>query len=114
MFIGRTAELQFLENSYRASGGQMILLYGRRRVGKTETLKKFCEGKPHVYFACRECTDKLQLKAFSEQLLQEDIPARQYVEQFTDWDKAFRAVLQLPCGGHKKLLVLDEFPYLCK
>lgn len=114
MFIGRTAELQFLENSYRASGGQLILLYGRRRVGKTETLKKFCEGKLHVYFACRECTDKLQLKAFSEQLLQEDIPARQYVEQFTDWDKAFRAVSQLPCGGHKKLLVLDEFPYLCK
>ncbi len=114
MFIGREAELQFLESRYKAENGQLIVLYGRRRVGKTETLKKFCEGKPHVFFACRECTDRLQLKAFSEKVLKEDIPARQYINQFTDWEQAFRAILELPYGDKKKLLIIDEFPYMCR
>ena len=38
MFIGRKAELQFLENKYRQKDGQLIVLYGRRRVGKTDNL----------------------------------------------------------------------------
>lgn len=114
MFIGREAELQFLENKYRAGAGQLVVLYGRRRIGKTETLRQFCKGKPHVFFACQECTDKLQLKNFSDKMLREDIPAGRYTNQFEDWEKAFRAVLDLPYGDRKKLLVIDEFPYLCK
>ena len=114
MFIGREAELKFLENKYKEDKGQLIVLYGRRRIGKTETLKKFCENKPHIFFSCRECTDKLQLKNFCEKLFEEDIPAKQYVNEFTDWEKAFRAVLDLPYCNKKKLIVIDEFPYMCK
>ena len=50
MFIGREAELKFLNDKYNDNGGQLIVLYGRRRVGKTETLREFCKGKPHVFF----------------------------------------------------------------
>lgn len=114
MFVGREAELKFLEQRYHTRNGQLIVLYGRRRVGKTETLRQFCKGKPHVFFACRECTDRLQLKTFSERMLREDILAKQYVSQFSDWEQAFRAVLDLPYGDQKKLLVIDEFPYMCK
>lgn len=114
MFIGREAELAFLESKYEAPGGQLIVLYGRRRVGKTETLKRFCEGKPHVFYACRECTDGIQLKSFSEKMLQEEIPAKKYLERFLDWERAFRSILDLPYGDRKKLLVIDEFPYMCK
>ena len=46
MFIGREAELKFLNDKYEDIGGQLIVLYGRRRVGKTETLREFCKGKP--------------------------------------------------------------------
>lgn len=114
MFIGRDAELKFLENRYNAKDGQLIVLYGRRRVGKTETLKQFCKDKPHIFFSCRECTDQMQLKNFSEKLLREDIPAKQYISQFTDWEKAFLAVLDLPWKEKKRLLVIDEFPYMCR
>lgn len=114
MFIGRDAELQFLEDKYNVAKGQLIVLYGRRRVGKTETLRQFCKGKPHVFFACRECTDNLQLKNFSEKLFKEDIPAKQYISSFADWEKAFRAVTDLPYGEKKRLLVIDEFPYMCR
>ena len=114
MFIGRKAELQFLEDKYRQKDGQLIVLYGRRRVGKTETLRQFCKGKPHIFFSCRECTDKMQLKNFSEKLLRENIPARSYITEFSDWEKAFRAITELPYGDAKKLVVIDEFPYMCK
>lgn len=114
MFIGREAELRFLEERYEQKDGQLIVLYGRRRVGKTEALRQFCKNKPHVFFACRECTDPLQLKNFSEVMLKEDIPAKQYISRFKDWEQAFRAVLELPFGETKKLLVIDEFSYMCK
>lgn len=114
MFIGRKAELQFLEEKYHQNGGQLIVLYGRRRVGKTETLRQFCKDKPHVFFSCRECTDKMQLKNFSERMMREDIPARSYISEFPDWEKAFKSVANLPYGENKKLLIIDEFPYMCK
>ncbi len=114
MFVGREKELAFLESKYTVENGQLIVLYGRRRVGKTETLKEFCKNKPHVFFACRECTDKLQLRTFSEKMLKEDIPARRYISQFENWEQAFRSVTDLPSGDKKKLLIIDEFPYMCK
>ena len=114
MFIGREKEIAFLESKYTAENGQLIVLYGRRRVGKTETLKEFCKNKPHVFFACRECTDKLQLRTFSEKMLKEDIPARRYISQFENWEQAFRSVTDLPSGDMKKLLIIDEFPYMCR
>lgn len=114
MFIGRESELQFLEDRYAQEGGQLIVLYGRRRVGKTETLRQFCKGKPHIFFSCRECPDKMQLKSFSEKILKEKIPAAAYISEFADWEKALRSVAELPYGERKKLLVIDEFPYMCK
>lgn len=114
MFIGREAELKFLKERYNSDKGELVVLYGRRRVGKTETLKQFCKGKPHLFFSCRECTDKLQLKNFSEKLLKENIPASTYISEFSDWEKAFRSITELPYGDKKKLVVIDEFPYMCK
>ena len=114
MFIGREKELQFLEDRYNRSEGQLVILYGRRRVGKTETLRQFCKGKRHVFFSCRECTDKMQLQVFSRKMFEERIPASQYIHEFTDWEQAFRSITDLPFGSEKKLIVIDEFPYMCK
>lgn len=114
MFIGREAELKFLNDKYEEKNGQLIVLYGRRRVGKTETLREFCKDKPHVFFSCTQSTDRVQLAKFSQQILKEDIPAKQYIKEFADWEKAFRAVLELPYGDKKKLIVIDEFPYMCR
>ncbi len=114
MFIGREAELKFLEDKYQDGRGQLIVLYGRRRVGKTETLREFCKGKPHVFYSCTQSTDKVQLVKFSQLMLKEDIPARDYITEFADWEKAFHAILDLPYGDSKKLIVIDEFPYMCK
>lgn len=114
MFIGRETELRFLNDKYEADQGQLIVLYGRRRVGKTETLREFCKDKPHVFFSCTQTTDRVQLQKFSKQLLKENIPAKNYITEFEDWERAFRAILELPYGDSKKLIIIDEFPYMCK
>lgn len=114
MFIGREAELKFLQDKYDTSDGQLVVLYGRRRVGKTETLREFCKGKKHVFYSCTQSTDKVQLSKFSKHILKEDIPAGRYISEFSDWESAFASVLDFPFGDEKKLLIIDEFPYMCK
>ena len=114
MFVGREAELRFLEDKYHEERGQLVVLYGRRRVGKTETLREFCKNKPHVFYSCTQTTDKAQLQKFSQRMLQEDIPARNYISEFDQWEKALGAIKELPYGDKKKLIVIDEFPYMCK
>ena len=46
--------------------------------------------------------------------MKEDIPAKKYISEFSDWEKAFRAILDLPYDNRKKLVIIDEFPYMCK
>ncbi len=89
MFIGRKAELEFLASRYNSKSAQLVVLYGRRRVGKTETLREFCKDKPHVFYSCRECTDEEQLKSFSQRMLKPNINASKYINKFTDWEQAF-------------------------
>ena len=113
MFLGRSDELQFFEDRYVAKDGQLLVVYGRRRIGKTETLRKFCEGKPHVFYSCIECPDEQQLTAFSNRMLQAGIPAAKFINRFTDWEQALSSVAELP-GEGKKLLVIDEFPYMVR
>jgi uncharacterized protein len=47
-FINRKKELTFLEEKWREPKAQLIVLWGKRRVGKTELVKQFVKDKPHV------------------------------------------------------------------
>ena len=114
MFFGRNQELRFLNNLYQSSGGQLVVLYGRRRVGKTELLHQFCAEKPHVFYSCREISDSEQLTAFGGRLTQAGLQVSRYGIVVSGWEAAFEKVLELPSGGAKKLLVIDEFPFMCK
>lgn len=110
MFIGREAELEFLEERYHSARAELIVLYGRRRIGKTELLRQFAKGKNVVFYACTECTAAEQLARFSKRLLASGMSAARYVSSFGDWEQAFRSIADLP--GERKLLIIDEFPYM--
>lgn len=45
MFVNRVSELALLEKYYASEQAELFALYGQRRVGKTELLTHFCEGK---------------------------------------------------------------------
>jgi AAA+ ATPase superfamily predicted ATPase len=113
MFIGRQQEMSFLEDRYNSPRAQLLVLYGRRRIGKTEVLHQFCNGKDAVFYTCRELIDADQLKSFSKRILQAGSPASRYITTFSDWEAALTGFAELPSNGVKKLLVIDEFPYMC-
>lgn len=50
MFVGREAELAKLEELYSAGTFQMVVVYGRRRIGKTTLVERFAQGKPALIF----------------------------------------------------------------
>ena len=113
MFIGRTRELEFLNDCYNSQKAELVVIYGRRRIGKTELLKEFCKDKANIFYTCREFTDNLQLKSFTEKIHSYHIPEFEYIDCFSDWEKVFSTVLHVSTE-QKKLLIIDEFPYACK
>ncbi len=87
-----------------------MILYGRRRVGKTELIKEFIRTKEHVYFLATKKTEKENLKDLQEQMgeyLQEDI----FMSiEFEDWGMLFREFIKRV--EEKVVIAIDEFPYL--
>jgi len=65
MFIDRKKELGFLEQKWKEPKAQMIVLWGKRRIGKTELAKQFIKDKSHVYYLADSTHEKEQLKRFS-------------------------------------------------
>ncbi len=108
MFVNRQEELSILEEHYGSGKAELIVLYGRRRVGKTELLRVFCQDKPHIFFVATTASDAAQLARFTEQALtfQSIAPARL---AFPSWDDAFEHLAGLP---GRPVVVLDEFTYL--
>lgn len=113
MFIGRQEELAMLNGLYQKKSGQLVVVYGRRRIGKTELLRQFCLDKPHIFYTAREIGDQQQLEAFSGALLSSGMEAAHYLHTFGNWHSAFSAISSIP-GEYKKLIVLDEFPYMAQ
>ena len=114
-FIGREEELRFLNERYASDHGELVVLYGRRRVGKTELLLEFCKGKPHMFYVCEECIDSKQLSSISKaagEVVGGNIGRSL---SFDDWTSAFSFITDLPAGGGgKRLMVIDEFPLAVK
>ncbi len=113
MFIGREPETQFLEELSSSGKPELFVLYGRRRVGKTELLQQFCRGRRAVYFLAAQVREKDNLRAFRD-ALQEGIddPLAGSVE-FPDWTAALNFVAER-ARDERLVVVLDEFPYLCE
>lgn len=109
MFIDRTAELANLEAHHRSGRAELFVLYGRRRVGKTELLRYFCAGKPHIFFIATLSSDRDQLASFSQEIWRFTHPETPAGFTFPSWEAAFRALAELP---GRPIVVLDEFTYL--
>jgi AAA+ ATPase superfamily predicted ATPase len=109
MFVGRDRELQTLENLYQKDSFQMVVLYGRRRVGKTTLISKFIEGKPGIFFAAQEANDRLNLEMFSRQVYRFFEVSRE-LPPFQDWSRALQFFAE-KTGDRQVILAIDEFPY---
>lgn len=108
-FIDRERELAFLENVWSQTAPQLIILWGKRRVGKTELIKQFMRGKLHVYFLGESTSESQQIRRFSEALAAFFKDPLIETRGFSGWEEAFR---YLALRKEKILLAIDEFPYL--
>lgn len=109
-FIGRNDELRMLEGFYKSSGAELFVLYGRRRVGKSELLTTFCRNKPAIYFTASQVETRHNLIQFTETARQAlDDPAMAGVT-FQDIEAAL-TYLANKNKERRLIIVLDEFPY---
>lgn len=111
MFIDRNTELEQLNRLYRSDQAELFVLYGRRRVGKTELLRAFCEEKPHLFFIATLSSDAEQLATFSQQIYGFNHPGTPAGFTFPSWESAFQTLADLPMEP-RPIVVLDEFTYL--
>lgn len=111
-FVGRDAELQHLQRAYRSEASEFIVVYGRRRVGKTELLLRSLQGRPGIYAMGKTAPAALQLRELLQQaarVLDEPLLAAMST---TSWKEALMAIVARFRGPGKLVLVLDEFQWM--
>ena len=112
-FIGRQRELTVLQEFADSGRAELFVLYGRRRVGKTELLQRLCHGRRAVYFLAAQVRDKDNLRAFKSALAEGLGDPLLASLEFPDWTAALAYAAE-HARDERLVLVLDEFPYLCE
>ena len=108
MFIGREKELSTLEKAWQKDDFQFIVMYGRRRVGKSMLLTHFAENKRGIYHLAQETSPKAARDQFSQSVA---VFTGQIGLHFESWVEALDNIAEL-AQQQRLLLIIDEFPYL--
>ncbi len=111
-FVDRETELAFLDavlERRRPTAAQLVLLYGRRRVGKTVLLRHWAErsGLAQCYWAAEKEPAALQRRKLYARILGLDATQAPI---FASWDDCWRAIGAV-LGDRRQILILDEFTY---
>lgn len=109
MFIGRKDELDKFNRYYESSKFEMLIIYGRRRVGKTRLLTEFIKDKNAIYYVAEENNDFRNREKFAKIAMnhfEDDLNVK-----FEEWEDIFKYIAK-NIGDEKLVLVIDEFPYI--
>jgi len=107
-FINRERELNALEKLWNKREAQLVVIYGKRRIGKTELIKQFIKNKPHLYFLAQRINEVENLRFLGEavgEFFKDEILK---TTGFPDWKVFFEYTKNRI--KEKVVLVLDEFP----
>ncbi len=111
-FIGRKNELSKLEEEYNRNSS-FVVIYGRRRVGKTTLIKEFLKEKTAFYFLATEELESQSMKRLAGVMAPTKKKKILQKTTFTDWLDLFQVIADYK-PEEKKVFVIDEFPYLVK
>ena len=112
-FIDREAEIATLENEYTRDGSSLVVLYGRRRVGKTSLITQFISGKNALFFLASEESEIQNRESFKQRaadFINSDLLRYSAV---SSWDVIFKTVMDTEFEK-KPVIVIDEFQYIGK
>lgn len=112
--LDRARELSALVEAAEARGGQLVVLWGRRRTGKTYLLQAFCRGRRAIYYTATQQSAPIELAAFTDAVRQalgdQGLPPGY---AFPDWSTALDFVTDAAAGA-RLVVVVDELPYLSR
>lgn len=110
-FLNRVDELAALEDQWNRPKGSLFVLWGRRRVGKTELVNHFAASRRALYFEATKTTERNQLRALSTELAAATGNPVYAQSPIDSWDAMLTAIAGF-AAGERTLVVLDEFQYL--
>ena len=113
MFYCRERELHDLEKRYARGEFECIVIYGRRRVGKTALINEFCKDKPTIFFSALNASEQENLEAFSKVICEKEYPGTELAPVYPSFDSAFAKITHM-AENERLVLVIDEYPYLAK
>ena len=113
MFLCRETELQKLNKRFNKNQMECVIIYGRRRVGKTALINEFVKDKPVIYFPALNTNAKDNLAALSKAICAYLNPNAGSVPVYGSFDDAFAAITRI-VQTKRVVFVIDEFPYLAK
>lgn len=111
MFVNRIAELRLLEQRHASNQAELFVLYGRRRVGKTELLARFCADKRHIFYVADLAAESTLRAGLSAAIGAVQFGPEAPAPVYSSWDDLFTTLARL-AQTERLVVVLDEFPYL--
>jgi predicted AAA+ superfamily ATPase len=113
LLLGRREELAELEDYYNSKRPEFLVVFGRRRVGKTYLIREHFGNRLFFYHTgvANESKDA-QIAEWSKSLIRYGAPAP---EPAKDWYEAFdrlRENIEKASGTERKVLFLDELPWM--
>ena len=113
MFYCREEELRTMNNRYKKGHFECVVIYGRRRVGKTALINEFCKGKPTVYFSALNASSQENLEELSKAIYTCQNSDSTSAPTYRSYENALEAITGM--AMEKRLVfVIDEYPYLAK
>lgn len=113
MFYCRQKELKILSKRYDSDKFEFVVVYGRRRIGKTALLNEFCKDKKTIYFPALQATSQENLKILSKAVELCKNPKSRVFPEYGSYQDAFEEIENL-AKKDRIIFVIDEFPYLAK
>ena len=107
LLIDRKKELEFLEGAFNSKKSEFIIIYGRRRLGKTYLTKYFAEDKLHFYFLSRQRAIEKEFLDFKDKLSKK---FNVFLES-KNFEELFKEINSKISKGKRFLIIIDEFPY---
>ena len=112
-FINREDELKFLESEYKKTDSSLVVVYGRRRIGKTCLISEFVKNKDCVYFLATEESETQNIKSFQKLIAEFINNSLLTTAKINEWEILFTTLIQ-QIKTKKIVIVIDEFQYLAK